>query len=254
MRLTLRSVATMAIICAASMGCLLPAFADITYKPQSGNIASQLALATITLSGQIRQEDLKQFIIFSDLVKQQSTVYVVVLDSLGGDVETALSIGRIVRKDKAIVQVREDGMCLSSCVFVLAGGSKRSVTGLVGIHRPYAPVDERITADSQKQFYEHIEKDVNAYLQAMNVPAELYDHMIRIPPESVKFLTVDELQRYGLNENDPYEDAATDAQMAKQFGISVQEYIRRRAKINSVCSSVPNDYVGECWFRILSQP
>jgi hypothetical protein len=127
----------------------------------------------------------------------------------------------------------------------------RAVAGPVGIHRPYARDDISITAGQQKQYYERFEKEVKAFLAAMNIPTELYDHMIRIPPERIKILTGDELQRYGLNENDPYDDAARTAEVARRMGISSQELIRRKAKAISECGSSNSEDVPQCYFRII---
>jgi hypothetical protein len=233
--------------CAICSAAAIPCFADVTYTPKSGN-----SVPRITISGQIKQDDLKHFIAFSRMAREEG-LYQVRLDSLGGDVETALAMGRIIRLDKAAIAVLRDGRCLSSCVFVLAGGAIRYVAGPVGIHRPFAPVDMRTTASAQKQNYERLEKEVKAYLQAMNVPAELYDHMIRIPPEKVKVLNRDELQRYGLSEDDPYEDAARVAGIAKSMGITAEELIRRQAKANTECSNMSTDESGRCYTRILKE-
>ncbi|PYV39676.1 MAG: hypothetical protein DMG09_08590 [Acidobacteria bacterium] len=69
----------------------------------------------------------------------------------------------------------------------------------------------------------------------MNIPTELWDHMLRIPPGEIKLLDYDELQRYGLNKPDPYEDAAATAREAKGYGITVQELLRRKARVNAEC-------------------
>ncbi len=247
----LQSLAKWTAICALCIGFAFPSFADVSYTPKSGN-----RVPHITLSGQIQQEDLKHFIGFTRLAREERLyggLYHVRLESIGGDVETALAMGRILRLDKARVVVLREGKCFSSCVLVLAGGVGRYVEGPVGIHRPYTPVDSRVTASSQKQHYERLEKDVKAYLRAMNIPAELYDHMIRIPPEQVKILTNDELQRYGLSEDDPYEDAARVAAVAKHLGITAKELIRRQAKINSECTSSNSDDRGRCHDRILTE-
>ncbi len=127
----------------------------------------------------------------------------------------------------------------------------RHVQGPVGIHRPFAPIDDRVTANSQKQYYDRLEKEVKAYLAAVNIPAELYDHMIRIPPEKVKVLTVDELQRYGLSEADPYDNAARGADDARSLGISNQELIRRKAKANSECGPSESEDGLKCYIRIV---
>jgi len=249
-----RSQAKWVVFCIFCMGFVLPSFADVSYTPLSGDVKSlSFTVPKITLSGHIQQDDLKQFITLTNLAKQESPLYQVELNSLGGDVETALSMGRILRLDKgkASVAVQREGMCFSSCVLVLAGSASRFVVGSVGIHRPYAPIDNSMTADLQKQYYERIEKEVKAYLQEMNIPTELYDHMFRIPPEKIKFLTDDELQKYGLSEDDPYEDAAKNARFAKDIGITAQELLQRKANYKSECSTLNSADSGRCYDRIV---
>src|SRR5258708_1926135 len=47
----------------------------------------------------------------------------------GGDVETALKMGRIIRQNDLAVVVSEVGYCRSACVFLLAGAVDRFVGG-----------------------------------------------------------------------------------------------------------------------------
>jgi hypothetical protein len=155
-----------AVRCLVCVGLSFPSFADVRYTPRSGATA-----AVITLSGQIDPKDLKPFMTFAQLAREDG-FYAVNLDSIGGDVETALSMGRILRSDRAAAEVRNDGKCFSSCVFVLAAGVNRYVRGPVGIHRPYAPIDNLVTAGSQKERYQRLENEVKAYLRSMNIPLD----------------------------------------------------------------------------------
>lgn len=132
-------------------------------------------------------------------------------------------MGRLLRVSKAQAAVPSNGKCFSSCVFLLAGATGGYVAGPVGIHRPYAPHDVNTTAAGQRQWYQGLEKEAKAFPKDVNVPQEIYDHMIRIPPERMTLLSRTELQRYGLSEDDPFESAATDAGLAKSLGISTQE-------------------------------
>ena len=223
--------------------CHSAAHCDVTYKPGSGNRPGQ-----ITLSGEILTNDIEHFSSFAEMAHKDGP-YVVLLDSSGGDLETALAMGRIIRKHRAIVIVEEVGKCLSSCVFVLAGGITRAVYGPVGIHRPFDPKDLQTNEKLQRERYEQLGSEVKSYLETMNIPAELYDHMIRIPPQKITYLSRDQLQRYGLSENDPYADAAMNASSAKRLGISTEEFIRRMAKVNTVCGSDDS----ECVNRVLRE-
>lgn len=201
----------------------------------------------ITIDGTITNKDVKTFekilSIADENAKELGLVFegethgavVVELNSLGGDVSSALAIGQHIRQFSAIVAVSEKSVCASSCVFLLAAGNRRVVMGKVGIHRPYMSVDEKMSVSAQKASYRNIESKVKAYLDAMNVPVHLYDRMIRIPPEKVHWLTESELQSYGLNENDPYFDEATTANMAQTFGVSKQDYLSVISEARELC-------------------
>jgi len=228
----------------------LQAFAEVSYTPQSST-----KIATIRVTGEIRRDNLKHFVEFSLLALRDSNVdfFRVELDSPGGDVQTALAMGRLLRVSKAQAAVLPNGKCFSSCVFLLAGATGRYVAGAVGIHRPYAPNDANTTAAAQRQWYERLEKDVKIFLKEVNVPPELFDHMIRIPPERMTLLSENELQRYGLSEDDPFESAATDAGLASALGISTQELIRRKARAAAECSQLFSEANSGCYDRILTR-
>jgi len=157
-----------------------------------------------------------------------------VLDSRGGDVGTALKIGRFLRKRKATVFVIRDQICYSACIFVLAGATSRMMTsGKIGIHRPYEPNDKTTSAAVQKTKYKKLGRLVKAYLSEMNVKPQLYDDMLYISPHEVRLLSEKELEGYGLTSKDPFEAEADLAREAKKLGISNQELIKRKARISA---------------------
>lgn len=191
-------------------------------------------LARIKIYGEIKQEDVRKFKLMQDLAKKSSEIilidgiYFVTLDSQGGSVSAAISIGKEIRVANLGVIVGESAKCVSACVLVLAGGVTRAVGGLVGIHRPHVVDDKAYTVGNQKQSYEKIEKNVKDYLSYVNVPTSLYDVMFRIPPEKVRWLSNTELQEFNLNEADPYYKEAEDAVLAKKAGITKSEFIKRK--------------------------
>jgi hypothetical protein len=219
---------------------------EVSYTP-----STDTKLPLIALSGEIGPDDFKQFVTFSSMARDSSETYRVYVDSPGGDVEIAMAIGRVIRGDDALVRVKEESQCLSSCIFVLAGASRRWVQGVVGIHRPFTLDDKLLTADAQKQRYEQLGLEIQAYLSEMNIPIDLYNYMLRISPHDMKLLSQDELQSYGLSENDPYMDAANMARTAKSLGISMDEYLRRRAKAKDECYSGQIDDTYACYSRIM---
>lgn len=158
------------------------------------------------------------------------------LNTDGGDVQTALQIGSYMRKIKAWAGVVENASCSSACVFILAGATSREIDGRVGIHRPYNPNSIDSSSKSQKQKYKQYEKLVKSYLDEMNIQTKLYDDMIYISPENIKYLTENELQSYGLVKNDPYDEEANAAKEALRYGITRLEHARRRAFIEANCN------------------
>lgn len=225
---------------------------DVTYTPKSST-----SLPKITLTRQIQADDLENFKMFREMARKADILesYYIYLDSVGGDLETALAIGRIVRADRAMIFIAGNAECLSSCVFVLAGGISRTVFGAVGIHRPFVPKDLITTAELQKEQYDRLGAIVKSYLKDMNISGELYEHMLRVPPYEIAYLSDSELQRYGLNGDDPYEEAAGTARAAKRLGLSVEEYLRRFAKAKIVCQPCAPDLIecANCVNRVLRE-
>jgi hypothetical protein len=158
------------------------------------------------------------------------------LDSRGGAVDAAMAIGRILRKEEAGAFVSQGAVCLSSCVFILAGGVTRSFQGSVGIHRPYFEVPSGdVSSQNIKAQYGKMLQDLRAYFREMNVAEGLADAMLLINPENVRLLSKAELDSYGLTDTDPIWKEAFELQEAKRYGLNRQEYMRRTAYAESAC-------------------
>lgn len=151
------------------------------------------------------------------------------LNSPGGDVDEAIQMGRLLRNRESIVNVLKGHSCVSACVLLLAGGSQRSVVGQVGIHRPYLGSDTSKTEMDQRKNYGMIERKIKIYLNEVNVSPALYDQMMRIPPDRVRYLTERELQDIGLNEDDPYYREALDSRIAESQGMTKSEWVAVQA-------------------------
>src|SRR5260370_32271993 len=76
------------------------------------------------------------------------------INSPGGSISAAMAIGRIFRREKASLQVKDNDVCLSACVLVLAGAVERPISrsAKVGIHRPYLETTSQgsMTADQRE--------------------------------------------------------------------------------------------------------
>ncbi|MHB8474657.1 MAG: COG3904 family protein [Gammaproteobacteria bacterium] len=157
------------------------------------------------------------------------------LDSPGGDLAASLSLGRLLRAHQAIAIVQPRAQCASACVFVLIGAVDRSAYGKIGIHRPYSTSTDSIPIEQRERLHRAIHNAIAAYLDEMNVSPELLTAMERVPPEKIRFLSARHIHEYGLDERDPAEEEDENAAEARAYGLSMQEYLRRKSRAETVC-------------------
>ena len=186
-----------------------------------------------------------------DLNKGDQTTYAtVLLDSSGGDVASALEIGRMVRTARAHTEVR--GKCVSACIFILAAGVfKNANTDTVGIHRPtFAALDKNLAYAEVRKRLKKLDEGMLAFLVEMDIPSSLLDAMKAIPPERVQWLKQSDLERYRLVGQDAASQELFEAGMAAHYKISKQEFQKRYAATNKLCRISEPGY-GECYKRIM---
>lgn len=198
-----------AIIFLGACAFLLPASARIHYRPAAGNRPPH-----ILIKGELVQADIETFTSIAEAARKDATAFMagkgidtpppgmgfvnVAIDSRGGNIWVAMSIGRIIRKYSFSTRVEVGASCVSACVYLLAAGQGRYVGGRVGIHRPYIPNDGVTSARAKKAQYEGINAQARQYLEEMGLPSTLHDRMMETPPDRVTWLTEQELSTYGL--------------------------------------------------------
>lgn len=157
--------------------------------------------------------------------------YWVFLDSEGGDVYSAMTIGRMFRKARVYALLSNGSKCMSSCVLLLAGAVNRSIVdgARVGIHRPYSTNTDPTSFDDLQAKTTNLGVDVSAYLSEMNIPSSLYESMKLVPSENIKILGDPELEAFGLNDKDPVFVELIDNAGAKLAGVSKSEFLARKA-------------------------
>jgi hypothetical protein len=156
------------------------------------------------------------------------------INSDGGNLEAAMSIGRLLRKAGKSVSVEAGDRCASACVFILAGAVNRIVGGDVIIHRPYL-TEDLPGSSGYDENYKHAAEIIRGYLAEMNIPPTLGERILAIPPDESQTLTAMELDRYMLNGKDPADEQEEAAAEAHKFGISLVEQRRRQALQKTVC-------------------
>lgn len=150
--------------------------------------------------------------------------------SNGGEVDAAMELGRILRKLGVTTVVAEGDLCLSSCVFAFMGGDRRTVAGQIGIHRPYFSSTREVP--DRRLHYRHLQKKLQEFIDELDFPPSLYEAVMAVPPELVNMLAPAELKRFYLEGMSPSTQDEVDATSARALGVSVVEYLVRKAAAN----------------------
>lgn len=193
------------------------------------------------LQGRIGPDDVALFKQSLEEVKGKGRL-TLSLDSEGGDITTAIEIGRLVRRwPDSFVLVPLSSKCFSACVFVLTGGLHRVVHGKAGIHRPFSTTTDSRSYEATQKTFRELEQSAKSFLKDMNVPTSLYDEMMSVPPQKLRLLTEQELARFGIGQSDPAYQDNSDAKAARAYGLDKKEYLRRKERADRICSALDVD-------------
>lgn len=185
----------------------------------------------VFLSGEITQADVESALVMASLLKsgkQKIAGNTVWLASNGGDIDAGMELGRLLRQLHVVTLIDKNDRCLSACVFAFMGGERRSVAGQLGIHRPFLPFTEE-TPNRQVRF-RLLQKTLKSYMEELDFPDSLYEAMMAVPPESMQILAPADLKRFYLEGMSPSSEDIADAASARRLGISMFEYLQRKAK------------------------
>ena len=145
----------------------------------------------IILKGEIDQDAEKTF----RALALETESAIVVLDSPGGLVRSAIEIGRMIRIKNYSTAVLE-AECVSACALVwLAGSSRLShPNSSVGFHAAYTE-----DADGRKVPAAVGNALVGAYLNSLGLSASVVEYVTTASPDSVKWLSRSHADALGLN-------------------------------------------------------
>jgi hypothetical protein len=177
--------------------------ADITFRRGTterlegySGVVPETWLPRIVIAGPILAGDDRRFAeVLERAQKQTKELDTVLLDSQGGDVGAAMSIGRMVRGAKLYTGVHESRVCASACILILAGGVRRYAreTARLGLHRPYFSDPSRATAKGYETFQQAYESVIEAhrvYFSEMKISNGLLDRMLQIPSSEIQWISV----------------------------------------------------------------
>lgn len=147
------------------------------------------------------------------------------IDSTGGRIEEAILAGDAIAESGWTIWVREDAICHSSCVLVLAAGDMRLIAGKTGVHRMVRIDSEATSRAELDRELRDIYQQVKEYLQRNGASVAVADLMMTVPNRSLRLLTDDELRRFGLEGRNAAEDDLQRIELARRCG---EDFVRRK--------------------------
>lgn len=147
------------------------------------------------------------------------------IDSAGGQVEDAIRAGDAIGDSHWTIWVREGDMCHSACVFILAAGDNRLISGPVGIHRIIRLHSDATTRAELEQELRAVHDRIKDYFARNGADVAVADMMMTVPSSDLRLLTADELRQYGLSGSNPVQDDLERIRLARKCG---ESFVHRR--------------------------
>ncbi len=147
------------------------------------------------------------------------------IGSAGGQVEDAIRAGDTIANSHWTIWVREGDMCHSACVFILAAGDNRLVSGPVGVHRIIRLYSKATTRAELEQELRAVHDRIKGYFARNGADVAVADMMMTVPSRSLRLLTDDELRMYGLSGSNPVQDDLERIRLARKCG---EPFVHRR--------------------------
>jgi hypothetical protein len=139
--------------------------------------------------------------LIEELAARGEYVKTLSLNSPGGALEDAMTMGRAIREKGIATEVADGALCASSCPLVMAGGASRRAgdDAAIGIHQFYAAENNRALAPAQAMSDAQVTTArINRYLKEMGVDPALWLHALDTPPSELYYLTPEELAEFDL--------------------------------------------------------
>lgn len=182
-----RALTALALI-AAIFGSLDAEAATLTRRTAQGG-------ADIVLRGDVAPEDADSLAAMLRAIAEDGQSFRVLrLDSPGGSLIGGIALAKFIRSHGEIsTEVDSGATCASACFLAFAAGNPKVATrnSLIGVH---GVADFRGEVTDETKAATRIMGRVS---NELGVPVEITDKMIATPPDSVSWLTPDELQRMG---------------------------------------------------------
>ena len=179
-------------------------FAKVTLEKLNEYDKFHRQYAVLSISDEIVLDDAKAFQDAMNTINTEGLHVkydsVIIDNSIGGNIVTAKSISRIIRKNKLSTWVPKDKYCTSACLFVFVGGICRMGQGKIGIHRGFSPYSfnrRRTLEDVRNSSDSSFNNDIK-FFEEMNTRTSIVSIYNQIPYWTMKVLTHNEKLEYGF--------------------------------------------------------
>ncbi len=126
----------------------------------------------------------------------------VVLNSPGGSVSDALTMGRQIRERKLATSVEAGKYCASSCPLVFFGGLERRAgdKAAIGVHQVFAAKSAEVTPVPRDQMSDaqRISARCQRYLADMGIDLQVWIHAMETPKDRLFVFKPDELTKLNI--------------------------------------------------------
>lgn len=174
--------------------------------PGTESMPNRLTFATpqwqgetvLTLTGRISEGDATRFSDYLETLEAlPSQVY---LNSPGGSVSDALTIGRALRARDMNTVMSASDICLSACPYILAAGVSRiaDADAMIGVHQHYFGQNTVLPAFVAVEQIQRGQGEVMSYLQEMGVDPLMMQPALLTPSDEIYLLTPVERSTYRL--------------------------------------------------------
>lgn len=186
----------------------------------------------LSIFGTITERDAKTF---GDMSRElEYKIAFIELNSEGGDVSSAMQIGRLIRKYDGTTTVKENGKCYSSCALIFIAGVQRMNFGQIGLHRPYlaAAPQSREAIEKQVPLMLSVVRD---YIIEMGITDSFYQQIVNTEPSRVAIYKGKDVERIVPVRDPTYEEIEVSYE-ARRHGVTTSE-IRQRLQDMYSCTS-----------------
>jgi hypothetical protein len=136
----------------------------------------------------------------AEIGKRGDYIKTVVLNSPGGSVTDALTMGRLIREKKFATEVEAGKYCASSCPLVFAGGVERRAgdKAAIGVHQVAATGSAGAVPRDEMDVAQRISARCQRYLGDMGLNLQVWVHAMETPNDKLFVFKPDELKSLNI--------------------------------------------------------